>query len=146
LTPHRLTAEEERLLGAPRMSADVDRADAVAAARAEVRRLTGGALSPERLADARLATSELVTNSLIHVGDGCVTVWAGVDDRRLRVEVHDDGPGIAPDVFWAAPRPDRLGGRGLALVRLITDRCGHSRARWAMTWFELDFERRRPPG
>lgn len=146
MSPHRLTAEEERLLGAPRMSADVDRAEAIAAARGEVRRLAGDALPGDRLADALLATSELVSNSLLHAGDGPVTVWAGLDARRLRVEVHDDGPGIPAAVMWAPPGPDWRTGRGLALVRLIADRCGHRRSRWAMTWFELDLERRGPQG
>jgi anti-sigma regulatory factor (Ser/Thr protein kinase) len=146
LSPHRLTAEEERLLGAPRMRADVDRAEAVASARAEVRRLVGDALPGDRLADALLATSELVSNSLLHAGDGPVTVWAGLDGWRLRVEVHDDGPGIPAEVMWAAPGPDSRTGRGLALVRLIADRSGHRRDRWAMTWFEFDFEWGRPRG
>lgn len=145
MSPHRLSAEEERILGEPRMRADVDRAEAIAAARREVRRLARASLHPERLADALLATSELVSNSLLHAGGGPVTVWAGLDNERLRVEVHDDGPGIDDEVPWAPPAPDQPTGRGLALVRLIADRCGHRRTPWAVTWFEVDVERRPRP-
>jgi anti-sigma regulatory factor (Ser/Thr protein kinase) len=146
MSTHILSAEEAGQLGFPRMRAEVAGAGAIAAARDAARMVIGGGLRPERLDDALLAISELLANSLLHAGGGVVTVWAGVDAVRLRVEVHDDGSGIPDHVAWAAPDPGRPTGRGLALVALITDRCGHRRSPWAMTWFELDLERRRPGG
>jgi anti-sigma regulatory factor (Ser/Thr protein kinase) len=102
-----------------------------------VRRLAAGVLSQERLDDALLLTCELATNGLLH-GEGPITVWAGLDGRRLRVEVHDHGPGLAPGFVPVAARTDQAGGRGLQLVDALADRWGHRTGRWFTAWFELD--------
>jgi anti-sigma regulatory factor (Ser/Thr protein kinase) len=101
--------------------------------------LVGVHMSPRRRNDALIAVTELVTNSLVHAGPGPITLWAWLDANRLRVEVHDAGPGIPDERSWTLPDEGRAaGGRGLALVRMIADRCGHSPDPWAKVWFEMD--------
>jgi len=92
-------------------------------------------LPSQKLDDARLLVSELVANAVEHVAeDGEIEVRIELTDERLRVEVHDPGPG-----FTHVPRPDRRenNDRGWGLVfaeRIAT--------RWAnepgLVWFELD--------
>ncbi len=103
-----------------------------------MRDLVGIDMTPQRRSDALLAVTELVTNSLLHAGPGSITVWGWLDAHRLRVEVHDHGPGIPADREWTLPNGTGGGGRGLALVRMIADRCGHSVVPWAKVWFEMD--------
>lgn len=83
---------------------------------------------------AVLLTSELVTNAIRH-GSGPVRVRAGVDDRRLRVEVDDDAGGTL------SPRraaPTDVDGRGLHLVETLSDRWGYRTADGGKrVWFEL---------
>jgi anti-sigma regulatory factor (Ser/Thr protein kinase) len=95
-------------------------------------------MQPQRRADALLAVTELVTNSLLHAAPGPITVWAWLDANRLRVEVHDAGEGIPPEHEWTMPEGMVVGGRGLALVRMISDRSGHRALPWATAWFEMD--------
>ena len=113
-------------------------AEAIADVRRLLRDLVGIDMPPQRRADALLATTELVTNSLLHAARGPITVWAWLDANRLRIEVHDGGDGIPAERRWALPDGAAAGGRGLALVRMIADRCGHRRAPWSMTWLEMD--------
>jgi anti-sigma regulatory factor (Ser/Thr protein kinase) len=80
-----------------------------------------------------------VTNSLIHAGPGPITVFAWLDANRFRLEVHDAGPGLPPGREWKLPGDGMtIGGRGLALVRMVAERCGHRTAPWASVWFEMD--------
>jgi anti-sigma regulatory factor (Ser/Thr protein kinase) len=96
-------------------------------------------MSPGRRSDALLATTELVTNSLVHAGPGPITLYAWIDANRLRIEVHDAGPGLPPGQEWTLPGDGMtIGGRGLALVRMVAERCGHRTAPWASVWFEMD--------
>ena len=135
--PHRLSELELRILGSTRVRTVLARPDALRRARAEVRRLAAGVLARERLEDALLLTGELATNGLLH-GECPITVWAGLDEHRLRVEVHDHGPGLDPGFVPVAARPDQLGGRGLQLVDALADRWGHRTTGWATVWFEID--------
>ena len=87
---------------------------------------------------ARLALSELVSNSLRHgrakrVSDVRVTIWAGT--AVLRGEVLDRGPG-----FDAAARhePAEESGRGLMLVDAVCDRWGVVLGTPMRVWFEID--------
>ena len=101
-----------------------------------------GDLPAERLGDAMLMTSELVTNAVRH-GEA-----AGSDDRirvrilrqgtRARIEVRDDGPG-----FTARPLdPLAEGGMGLELVNRLADAWGTDRrGTTTLVWFELEPER-----
>jgi anti-sigma regulatory factor (Ser/Thr protein kinase) len=120
-------------------------AEAVADVRRLLRDLVGIDMPPHRRADALLATTELVTNSLLHAAGGPITVWAWLDANRLRVEVHDGGDGIPANRGWDLPDGPVVGGRGLALVRMITDRCGHRASPWAMAWLEMDLANHRHP-
>lgn len=85
-----------------------------------------------------LATSELVTNAIIHGGHrGRLTV--DIDDRRIRITVAEDGVG-RPIARAASERVE--GGRGLALVDELVARWGTYRRRGRTTvWAEVD----RPP-
>jgi len=138
LSPHAITPAERRREGAPRLRATIHDAGAIAGVRRLVRDLVGVDMSPQRRADALLAVTELVTNSLLHAAPGPITVWAWLDANRLRVEVHDAGAGIPPEREWTMPEGMAVGGRGLALVEVISDRCGHRALPWAMAWFEMD--------
>lgn len=138
MSPHRLSPPALQGLGPRRASLSCDGPGAVSRARSEVRAVCGDGLSEARLADALLLTSELVTNSLLHVPAGPVTLWAGTDARRLLVEVHDSGPGLGPDGGPPGlPGPTELGGRGLFLVDRLADAWGHRDLPWAAVWFEL---------
>jgi anti-sigma regulatory factor (Ser/Thr protein kinase) len=85
---------------------------------------------------AELLTSELVTNALVHTGDGAV-VTATVGTNRLRVEVRD--------FMSALPRLHTPGadegthGRGLVLVQSLSDSWGvQTLGMGKVVWFELD--------
>jgi anti-sigma regulatory factor (Ser/Thr protein kinase) len=135
--PHRLSDAELRRLGPTRARLVLARSDSPRLARQEVRRLASGALEQDRLDDALLLAGELATNGLLH-GEVPITLWAGIDERRLRVEVHDHGPGLGPGFVPVAARFDQLGGRGLQLVDARADRWGHRTGRWTTVWFEID--------
>lgn len=143
MTPHAITPAERRRLGAPRLRIAVEGAGDIATVRRRVHDLIGGALSPGRRSDAILAATELVTNSLVHAGPGPVTVYVWLDANRFRLEVHDAGPGIPAGQAWTLPGNGMtVGGRGLALVRMVSERCGHRAAPWASVWFEMDVDDR----
>jgi signal transduction histidine kinase len=76
-------------------------------------------------ADARRlsqATGNLIANSLEH-GAGTVRLGARVERGRVRIEVCDDGPGLAAPIA-ALSRPRGARGRGLAIVAEIARRSG----------------------
>lgn len=98
--------------------------------------------------------SNLVRNALKHMGDAprrVVTVRARVHAARVRVEVTDTGPGIAPDVlkglfqpYVRGRDPSRPGlGLGLATVRRLAEAHGGAvgvdtaLGRGSTFWFEL---------
>ncbi len=58
------------------------------------------------------------------------------DDRGMRVEVCDQGPGF--ELSEPAPDPSRPSGWGLYLVRELSDRWGIDRDGETRVWFELD--------
>jgi serine/threonine-protein kinase RsbW len=67
-----------------------------------------------------LATSEVVTNALVHA-EGEVALTVLVEDDFVRVEVADASPALP-----VAPRapPDAISGRGMAIVEAVSDRWG----------------------
>ncbi|GAA1365866.1 ATP-binding protein [Streptomyces beijiangensis] len=85
---------------------------------------------------AELLTSELVTNALVHTGEGAV-VTATVGTNRLRVEVRDF---ISALPRLHAPGADEgTHGRGLVLVQSLSDSWGvHAHGMGKVVWFELD--------
>ncbi|MCN9244556.1 ATP-binding protein [Streptomyces sp. RY43-2] len=91
--------------------------------------------------DAVLLVSELTTNAVLHTDSGrllCGLTLTG-DERRLRIELHDDGrtPVRPPECRVG---PDEESGRGLLLVQQLADRWGSARSTRAegkVVWAEL---------
>ncbi|MFE7120877.1 ATP-binding protein [Streptomyces sp. NPDC057654] len=96
----------------------------------------------EHLAEvAVLCTSELVTNVHQHA-KGDVLLVAAVEPAHVRIEVRDDGPGLAelPATRRAAESGD-TNGRGLFLVYAMADLCGVTAAAVGGgkgVWFQLN--------
>jgi anti-sigma regulatory factor (Ser/Thr protein kinase) len=94
---------------------------------ARVRRFTAAwahqaGLSPDRIRDLVLAVAELAANTLRHTSEpGTLTLWATRDE--VICQVQDQGQIADPLAGTARPAPNAPGGgRGLWLVRQITDR------------------------
>jgi anti-sigma regulatory factor (Ser/Thr protein kinase) len=80
-------------------------------------------LPEETVAHVVLAVYELASNAVRH-GGGRGRLRMSVDDGVLRCAVHDEGAGF-PDPGRAGrvrPDPTASGGRGLWLVRCVSDR------------------------
>ena len=115
------------------------RADQVGAAR----RFVSAALnlgSPLRDV-TRLLVSEAVTNAVLHSASGEAggqfTVEYQLDDRRLRVEVSDNGGPGGPR--RRVHHIESITGRGLELFDALSDRWGVDGGPGGRTvWFELD--------
>ncbi len=85
-----------------------------------------------------LLTSEIVANAVVH-GRSPIELLVWETPRSLRVEVSDDGDGIAPapGTMPAEARAER--GRGIAVVNGLADRWGTERSHGRTTvWFECD--------
>jgi transcriptional regulator with XRE-family HTH domain/anti-sigma regulatory factor (Ser/Thr protein kinase) len=98
--------------------------------------LVAGDIPREALETARLLTSELVTNSVVHgpAAPAIVGVFIDVARERIRVEVSD-GADAPPRLRPAADR----GGYGLTLVDALATQWGTAReGHGNVTWFELD--------
>jgi anti-sigma regulatory factor (Ser/Thr protein kinase) len=81
---------------------------------------------------AKLLTSELVTNAVVH-GRGRITLSAQANDERLLVEVEDEGDGFERATTRRAEDP---GGWGLGLVEAESSRWG-AHDGTSHVWFEL---------
>jgi anti-sigma regulatory factor (Ser/Thr protein kinase) len=93
-----------------------------------------GELADRELDTAKLLTSELVANAVVH-GQGTITMRADLDVGRLLVEVIDEGTG-----FERAVRRGKLPqseGWGLKLVDSESSRWGISEGT-THVWFELE--------
>ena len=91
-------------------------------------------LPQERLDDARLLLSEVVTNAVEHVAEhGPIEVTLRAWDHALRVEVCDPGEGFVP----RERDPDDHRGWGLQFVQRLSDRWGVERGDTSRVWFEL---------
>ncbi|MFF2953191.1 ATP-binding protein [Kitasatospora sp. NPDC057965] len=107
-------------------------------ARRELRALlTASDWMSDSIADAELALHELFVNAWKHAGTQAPHIIVALCPRTLRVSVCDDSPvlpelGAPADLF-------ALSGRGLHLVRALTDRFGVDPVKAGkVTWFELD--------
>ncbi|MEU5139799.1 anti-sigma factor RsbA family regulatory protein [Streptomyces sp. NPDC021139] len=77
-------------------------------------------LTGQRLQDAELAVSELITNSVVHGGGGgTVAVWA--ESGQVVCEVRDAGRLTDPLVGRRPPEHGQIGGRGLLLVHYVAE-------------------------
>jgi anti-sigma regulatory factor (Ser/Thr protein kinase) len=84
---------------------------------------------------ARLLTSELVTNAIIHEHSEVLLV-VGLHQGVVRVEVHD-GDHRELLVIPGQPGPEDTGGRGLLLVDAMADHWGVEREPTGKyVWFE----------
>lgn len=120
------------------MTVDVElpsSAEAPASARRALSGLTGR-ISDVRLRDVVLLVSELVTNAVRHAAGERLRLVVTLDDRALRVEVHDPGHGF--ELRDPSPDPARPSGWGLFLVAELADRWGIDRAPRTLVWFEMD--------
>ena len=95
-------------------------------------------LSEEEHFTARLLTSELVSNVVLHAGEcspprATATVW--ICTERMRVDVLDHGDGFRPDV--GRLDTDRDSGWGLPLVAEMADDWGVVPTSGSWVWFEL---------
>ncbi|MFG2501248.1 ATP-binding protein [Streptomyces sp. NPDC048441] len=113
---HRHIARVEYTL--PQEAASAGRARKLTSAflRRPHRHLTG--VAADRVDDATLIVSELVTNATQHGRSPC-RLRLEVSDDRVTVEVHDSSPD-GPRVL--GPSADRESGRGLAMVRHLAAR------------------------
>jgi anti-sigma regulatory factor (Ser/Thr protein kinase) len=103
----------------------------------EARARTAAVLAgDERVDDAVVLVSELVTNAVLHTSQAAeLRVLRRVGADTIRIEVRDHDP--------VAPRPSESagahGGYGLRIVAAIADRWGHSTLLdGKVVWFELD--------
>jgi anti-sigma regulatory factor (Ser/Thr protein kinase) len=117
----RLTVQLPRARTAPRL------------ARARLAEFQHG-LPSERLCDAELLLSELVSNA-VKYGDGDIGVSFERDDGRFRTEVVDQGHGL---IAALRGRSDAQtpGGWGLPLVQTLSDRWGAHEGS-THVWFEF---------
>jgi anti-sigma regulatory factor (Ser/Thr protein kinase) len=95
-----------------------------------------------KLEDARLAVSELVTNSLRHAKlspeDGRICLRVEAAEGLLKGEVCDTGLGFE---LPAKTPPDGFleGGWGLYLVDTVCERWGVEKTEVFCVWFEIEF-------
>jgi PAS domain S-box-containing protein len=128
------TVRERRFRSEPRSAG---------AARHALDDLIGPALDPSSLDNAKLLTSELVTNAVRHGPRGPhadIALRVIGRDSTIRVEVIDDGAGFVPP---PRSRGD-IGGWGLVLVDSVADRWGIDEGAPTTVWFELDRRRTEP--
>ncbi|MET9613892.1 ATP-binding protein [Kitasatospora indigofera] len=111
-------------------------------ARLLLRTFLGGFADGERFAEAgELLLSELVTNAVEHArvpAGRLVKVAFALRAERLRVEVHDAAP-QRPELRPVPVQPDAEAGRGLLLVRELSDRwgcCPRAGGTGKFVWFE----------
>jgi anti-sigma regulatory factor (Ser/Thr protein kinase) len=115
------------------------RAEAPAAARTALGSLNSDLhlISEERLKDAQLLLTELVTNAVLH-GEGDVSMWVTASSETLRVEVRDAGPRFELEAL-RGPSTEHAGGWGLRIVELLAHRWGvEGRGDQVRVWFEVD--------
>lgn len=83
---------------------------------------------------AKLLTTELVTNAVVH-GLGKITLRAQLDDDRVLVEVIDEGTGF--ERRMRGREFDSAGGRGLEIVDAEASRWGIHEGT-THVWFEIE--------
>jgi anti-sigma regulatory factor (Ser/Thr protein kinase) len=108
--------------------------DAPREARGRVRDLSHH-LDSDRVEDAVLLVSELVTNAVKYGGDGPIELLIDRPGDQLRFAVRDKGgPGPLPEIREPGASG---GGHGLRLVDTIADRWGVEHGS-TIVWFEFD--------
>ena len=110
-----------------------NRHEAPTLARSSLTQWLDSTLERHELDTARLLTTELVTNAVLH-GDGEIILKAHLNDHRLLVEVVDHGHGFGNTVLRR--RSGDPPGLGLTIVDTEATRWG-IQARPTQVWFEL---------
>lgn len=82
-----------------------------------------------------LVVSELMTNAVRH-GRGVVDLTVACDERRVRLEVHDEGGPTLPAFRRPELRGGVVGGFGLRLVDAIVDDWGVDHNGGTRVWAE----------
>jgi anti-sigma regulatory factor (Ser/Thr protein kinase) len=101
----------------------------------QARHLARDLVAPERVDDATLLVSELVTNAVKYGPEDTIDLIITQDVGRTRFTVHDRGGGPLPEM--RAEDDPAPGGHGLRLVDALADRWGVERGS-TRVWFELD--------
>jgi anti-sigma regulatory factor (Ser/Thr protein kinase) len=112
--------------------------EAAASARAAIALLDGCA-ARELLDDARLLTSEVVTNAVRHSGapkGSVVDLEVAASKDGVKVEVADQGQGFMPQPRTAGQ--SKGSGWGLHLVERLATRWGVDSDPQPRVWFELE--------
>jgi len=98
--------------------------------------LKANGVSSRSLFVGELALEEILTNTVKYGFDGegqhSLEVAAEVDEGRVTLQIRDDGhpfdPLRAPPPQFGVPvKTQRMGGRGIFLVRTLVERCEHRR-------------------
>jgi anti-sigma regulatory factor (Ser/Thr protein kinase) len=110
--------------------------DAPGAARRLLTEWFAAVLADGTLTTARLLVSELVTNAVTH-GRGQITLRAQLFERRLLVEVIDEGHGFERELCKRDFQTPGVGGWGLSVVDAESSRWGLRRDS-SHVWFELE--------
>ncbi len=107
----------------------------VAAARRFAAEVLDGA-QPDVIEAVVLMVSELATNA-IHHGNSPFSIVLEQTGGELRVEVNDQSSGVP---LVQSPGPDELGGRGLQIVEMLSERWGVVTAPGTgkAVWFTVD--------
>lgn len=108
-------------------------------ARRALASVLGHVLPTRRLDDVLLGATELVSNAVRHSGaegEGNLLMEVDVDERAVRVDIEDPGPGFDPAEL-DEPAPLGTSGFGLHIVERIADRWGVYRGR-GRVWFAVD--------
>lgn len=108
--------------------------DAPRIARRAVAGWLGTELKDEELQTAKLLTSELVANAVLH-GSGRILLRAELNDDRVLIEVIDEGKGFEHHV--RRREFEDLHGRGLLIVDSESSRWGIHEGT-THVWFELE--------
>lgn len=87
-------------------------------------------LSPDVHGNILVSLTEAVTNAILHGNRGDCTKSVSISLRRqkdsLAIRVSDEGPGFDPAYVPDPTQPERIeqcGGRGLFLMRHLSDEC-----------------------
>jgi anti-sigma regulatory factor (Ser/Thr protein kinase) len=117
--------DDARLQLAPGEIGGTDRVlPAVPGSVAEARREITGLPLPHRVRERlTLLVSELVTNAVVHGGDGDVRLVISMRPGRVHVSVHDGGTGFVTPAS-NVPDPLTVGGQGLVIVGSVADDWG----------------------
>jgi anti-sigma regulatory factor (Ser/Thr protein kinase) len=111
---------------------------APAAARRALERLSAW-VPDDALNAARLAITEVVTNSVQHAGaraGDVVKLTLSLTGDVLMVSVIDSGPGFRPPAGLTSPDADATSGRGLPILDRLAERWGVE-PEIGRVWFEI---------